>query len=115
MFLGKPANNYKDLNKTSGWRLTNKYEDLRKKSGARLPQGREEDSFERSPNPCGRCNELAANMSICIVDSDIVSVRSTELWALAQHTRKFSLGPGRLGALVPLGFLGPGPNTAMPK
>ena len=41
----------------------------------------------------------------CIVDSHIGSVRSTEAWALAQHTRRLSLGPGstlgpgRLGAL----------------
>ena len=28
-------------------------------------------------------------MSICIVDSDIGSVRPTEPWALAQHTRRF--------------------------
>ena len=37
---------------------------------------------------------VAANMSICIVDSDIGSVRSTEPWALAQHTRRLSPGPG---------------------
>ena len=57
----------------------------------------------------------------CIVDSDIGSVRPTEAWALAQHTRKFSfgpgpaLGPGHLGALGPLGSQGFGPNTAMAK
>ena len=46
-------------------------------------------------------------MIICIVDSDIGSVRPTEPSALAQRTRKLSpktrltLGLGRLGALGP--------------
>ena len=57
---------------------------------------------------------VAANMNICIVNSDMVA-RPIELWALAQHTKKFSsgpgpaLGPGRLGALGPGSIRVPGP------
>ena len=57
-------------------------------------------------------------MSICIVDSDIGSVRPIEPWALAQHTRRLSpgrepaLGAGRLGTmcLASIMVLGPWPN-----
>ena len=58
---------------------------------------------------------VAANMGICIVDSDIGSGGPTEPWTLAQHTRRLSagpgpaLGPGRLGAMGSGSIRVPGP------
>ena len=56
-------------------------------------------------------------MSLCIVDSYIGSVRPTEPWTLAQHTRRLFPGPVWAQAVwVPwalgsLGALGPGPRN----
>ena len=63
---------------------------------------------EGGPHYDGRCNEFGGNMSLCIVESDLGSVRPTEPWVLAQHTRRVALGLGAALGSGRLGALGPG-------